>query len=854
MLSPQLRNKVHNLWTMLWSAGMTNPLVAIEQITYLLFLRQLERLDNERVKQGKASIYDTRSEETPGVRKPKAKSAPGFSHVGTQPHNLGPHSVPSAPQAYGRCRWSYIRQNPSFELLNDTVFPWLRGLEKRLAAEPATGDDKLRQVTGRLDDAYFVLDPNKTDTLARAVLAVDELFRQLDSRSANADIMGDIFEHLLGEIEASGKNGQFRTPRHIIRFMVQLLDPPPGARILDPACGSGGFLVNTLLHWRAKTTDPETLRLEWDGTPHRAFGDGSIERLALDTCFTGYDNDRTMVRIGWMNLILHGLEFPHIEQRDSLSKRMPDSESASYDFILANPPFTGSVDEGDLSANRQRFPAGKGNKPITTKSEILFVWLLLDLLKVGGRAAVVVPDGVLFGSTNAHRELRRQLLFENTLEGVISLPAGVFLPYAGVKTSILVFQKAGEKVSPGADPRTREVWFYEVEDEAYTLDQKRKERPGLDNDLWDALAKFARWRERLAGNPETTVEAAGVGYTQPDYWRERWRPIDGDFLKVFPGEGVQRDQVLGLDEIFRGLPANPEAAQAKVEADLHWEMQQYVGRYLRAAAEQAVLKPGGSVTAAVSPLFEKQSRAAWNRLVRLSAGLLDREYDQFGFNAAKHLFDRVAHEFQAELGTTVRSKDHEGFPSLSDGSEEQAARHILTEFAKLDGYDVWRRSSGAKPREAKNDRKPQLSWIVPVRVWASLESWGEDPKTKKEIKKPTHDGNGLPRPEYLKWLRDSLKIFDADGTVKEEFCDRLDPACIEAADFILSASRHRPFTFEAGQHRPPAEVIRELDGIHGEIRCKLGKLLALVEGAEEGKVEGLPERGRQHGSKHLSIA
>ena len=181
-----------------------------------------------------------------------------------------------------------------------------------------------------------------------------------------------------------------------------------------------------------------------------------------------------------------------------MSKRLPDQESATYDHILANPPFTGSVDEGDLSANRQRFPRGKGDKAITTKSELLFVWLILDLLKIGGRAAVIVPDGVLFGNTTAHRELRCQLLFENTLEAVVSLPPNMFQPYSGVKTSILLFQRAQNpegKPAAGDVPRTQEVWFYEIQDEAYTLDQKRKERYGQENDLWDALAKFFAWKK-----------------------------------------------------------------------------------------------------------------------------------------------------------------------------------------------------------------------------------------------------------------------------------------------------------------------------------------------------------------------
>ena len=370
----------------------------------------------------------------------KPSTAPG-SKAGRPRSTPDVRTIPKDAD-FEKCRWSYIRQNPTFPLLNDTVFPWLRSLEDRVG--PAqNGNTTLGHISGRLSDAYFILDVNKTETLKRAVSLIDELFRQLDTRSVNSDIMGDIFEYLLEEVKESGKNGQFRTPRHVIRFMVELLKPELGKTILDPACGSGGFLLNCLLYWKAQHTDKDVLRLEWDGTPHDVlpvWPEG--EQYNFSSLFRGYDNDRTMVRIAWMNLILHDLESPEVHQLDTLSKRLKDDESGTYDYILANPPFTGSVDEGDLSENRERFPrSGKGAAPLTTKSELLFVWLMLDLLKIGGRAAVIVPDGVLFGSTNAHRALRRQLLFENTLETVVSLPANMFQPYSGVKTSILHFSK-----------------------------------------------------------------------------------------------------------------------------------------------------------------------------------------------------------------------------------------------------------------------------------------------------------------------------------------------------------------------------------------------------------------------------
>jgi type I restriction enzyme M protein len=833
MLSPQLRNKVHGLWTMFWTAGMTNPLVAVEQITYLLFLRQLERLDSERVKTGKTSIY----------------APPGMEHRTNSLMTLN----------YDQCRWSYIRQNVSFQLLNDVVFPWLRNLEEWLLKNSPNGDDPLRKVSGRLNDAYFVLDPNKTTTLTNAVQTIDELFRQLDSRSANADIMGDVFEYLLGEIESAGKNGQFRTPRQVIRFMVELLDPPweiregnksRPVRILDPACGTCGFLVNTLLHWRKKTTAPDVIRLEWDGTPHRTFGDGTLEKLPLDTMFGGYDNDRSMVRIGWMNLILHGLEFPRIEQRDSLSKRMPEEESGTYDFVLANPPFTGSVDEADLSNALGRFPsAAKGGKPITTKSELLFVWLMLDLLRVGGRAAVVVPDGVLFGSTNAHRELRRQLLFENTLEAVISLPAGVFLPYAGVKTSILVFQKASEKVAPSADPRTREVWFYEIADEAFTLDQKRSPRFDKDNDLWDALEKFKGWRDwKQADYPKAfenkrdahREQATTSKYFQPGYWKDRWRVVDDNLLAIFPEQTSQKGQILSAQELFSVVVSNDYVDQ-KLLPKLYMFVQEHLRQLLRKSADEATAEEWRNNAPKLCDKTFRELGTQITKLVR-EEKLLDREFDQFGWNALQRLLTFLKLDFKSRVTGLLDAAENVETAQVRTWSELQPElREIVREFAKLDGYDVWLRHNRAQLQDGKRivdengawHREPvQLSWIVPVRGWSRLDSWGKDPATNEEIRQGTHDAKGVVRQDYLNWLRDKLKVFDTDGMVKEEFRDRLEPACIEATDLNLSASRHKPFTLEAGKHRPPAELIRELDGIYTTVRAKLGRLLEMVEGKE----------------------
>jgi type I restriction enzyme M protein len=864
MLSPQLRRKVHDLWSLFWSSGLSNPLVAIEQITFLLFIRQLEALDRERVKAGKISIYAR----SPAEEKKYKEASYEIRKVkGQHPDAKRLANEILHFSNYEQCRWSYIRQNPSFQLLNDVVFPWLRTLEQRVG--PAhNGNTTLGRISGRLSDAYFVLDPNKTETLKRAISLIDELFRQLDTRSVNSDIMGDIFEYLLEEVKESGKNGQFRTPRHVIRFMVQLLKPELGSKILDPACGSGGFLLNTLLQWKADNTDEDVLRLEWDGTPHDARPVWPKNKQPdFNSLFHGYDNDRTMVRIAWMNLILHNLESPEVHQLDALSKRLPNDESGTYDYILANPPFTGSVDEGDLSENRQRFPRvgkGKNTGPITTKSELLFVWLMLDLLKIGGRAAVIVPDGVLFGSTNAHRELRRKLLFENTLEAIISLPANMFQPYSGVKTSIMLFQKADEKVAKGDEPRTKEVWFYEINDEAFSLDQRRKALYGRDNDLWDALEKEKAWQDYRNGITEARERSVSTSYHQPDYWEERWRSVDDEFLKIFPEKAGDKGHTFALHELWpsvfplRTIDSTEKKSRPVLSAARQYD--EFILARVRPKFEQAlrslvmntIIHLGGVLGKVTDPdkakaAAEKNFKAVVTAITKevREGNLLDREFDQFGQNVLKSLLKEMTAALPVWMDAALNPVSTKAAKLRYAGSKPNVdktfatLKPLLRDFAMLDGYNVWRKSARPLPREGKltttddgEERKPtQLSWIVPVRQWAELESWGEDPKTGQSIDKPTHK-KGVIDPKYLKWLRDDLKVYDSDATVKKEHLDRLDPDCLEALDFNLSAGRHKPFVFDAGQHRPPAELIGELQGIHAEVQKRLKHLLSMVGGGK----------------------
>lgn len=797
MLAPHLKRKVDQLWNKFWTAGITNPLVAIEQITYLLFLKRLEGLDAERVSKNKASIYSIEFYE-------KANE----------------------------CRWSYIKQQSNdIHHLIDVVFPWLRQLESIMEKVDTNGSD-LSTVGSRMSDAYFQLDPGKGAILAEAIQLIDDLFGHVDSSSISDDIMGDTFEYLLSEISTAGKNGQFRTPRHIIRTLVEILDPQPGMRIIDPAAGTGGFLFSAIDHILKNHTDPDSLKIEWDGTPHRADGAGLVENY--DTVFNGLnyvgiDNDRTMVRIGWMNMILHGVTNPQIHQRDSLGQRKEDDKikqliaSESYDRVLANPPFTGSVDKEDLE--RTLFPAAgtRGKKAalaITNKSELLFVWLMLDLLKVGGRCAVIVPEGVLFGNTEAHIALRRELLTEHLVEGIISLPGGAFQPYTGVKTSILIFQKETgkdrarewDKIDP---PRTQSVWFYEVTEEAFTLDAKRNERKGQNNDLWDAIKKF---QERHYNDFDE------LSYFQPQYFTERWRFVDHETMSVFADEKEVhhwRDKVAGIHELFK-LSVDPVEAQQRIEKSQTKPIKEMVDNILRYAV------PGITDKIASKKAADKKKEA------EKALNIAGRKVRSFCFaKEMKNLFDQeemIAWPlYQKAVQTTLDTAIEIHVQNLIKGrklstpksSEEDIKKQIKTiakEFARLDGYDVMLRTIEVLKQHVKLDEAK--CWTAPVRVYARDDEWeSEDGELKG-----SHDKGNKVRPEYV----EHIELYDNNGKLNEGV---LDPDCIETRNWYLSAGQYKLFSFEAiKSDKSVAEMIRELKKKEEQIIEGLDTLLAMVEG------------------------
>jgi len=445
VLSPQLKREIRQLWDYFWSGGIADRLAAIEQITYLVFLKRLEDL---------------------------------------QPTDL---VIPE------KCRWSnfkHLSGNALLKRVRGEVFDWLRSLdtdnEQAQNSESETSEDdgnqkKDEKRQGRMSDAVFLI-PNAA-LLRRAIDTIDKLF--IPSR--NQDTLGDIYEHLLGEIAEGGKNGLFRTPRHIIRVMCDLVNPQWNDRICDPACGTAGFLVNAYQHVIKTHTDPANLVFEGDGTPintleGRPFNmvgenlSTQQDKYLRENALYGYEFDKTMVRLGWMNLIQHGIEKPKINYANTLgntfNQKIQSGEVGDFSVILANPPFGGSLDKTDIGETLQDLK--------TNKTELLFIELILQLLTIGGRAAVIVPEGVLFGSSKAHKALREKLVAENTLRGVISLPGGVFQPYTNVKTSILLFNKGG---------KTDEVWFYEVAKDGKTLDARRTPRP-QENDLWDLTLKY----------------------------------------------------------------------------------------------------------------------------------------------------------------------------------------------------------------------------------------------------------------------------------------------------------------------------------------------------------------------------
>lgn len=433
MITGEIKNKIDSLWDIFAAGGLTNPLEVIEQITYLMFIKELDTSDNKREKE--SSML--------GLT---------FKSIFSEKIYIGERSIEGK-----QLKWSIFRDYPAnkqYEIMQEWVFPFIKDLH----------DDKDSAYSKYMSDAIFKL-PTPL-VLSKVIDSLDEIYELMDkeeknisSKEKNVDIRGDVYEYLLSKIATAGRNGQFRTPRHIIRMMVDLMKPTPDELICDPACGTSGFLVTASDYLRENYKN--------DILMNRQKRDHYMNHM-----FHGFDMDRTMLRIGAMNMMTHGVEPPNIEYRDSLSDQNSDNEK--YSLILANPPFKGTLDYDLVSANLLKVAK-------TKKTELLFLALFIRMLKTGGRCACIVPDGVLFGSSKAHKAIRKTIIEDNRLEAVISMPSGVFKPYAGVSTGILIFTKTGHG---GTD----NVWFYDMKADGFSLDDKRSEVK--ENDIPDIIERF----------------------------------------------------------------------------------------------------------------------------------------------------------------------------------------------------------------------------------------------------------------------------------------------------------------------------------------------------------------------------
>lgn len=493
MLSADIKSKIDKLWNTFWSGGISNPLTVIEQISYLLFIKRLDDIDNANEKRANRIGKPYKSLFLELFEKQKAEKK----------------ELEESNFNWELLKWSqfkHLEVEKMFETVSLKVFPFI----KSMGGEASS-------FTAEMKDAVFMIP--KPSLLQESVRLIDGI--NMD----DSDTKGDLYEYLLSKLATSGVNGQFRTPRHIIRMMVELMDPSSDDIICDPACGTAGFPINCLEYILEKYTKPESVFTDEEGNLHNKIGDmmSNDEWEHFKTnMFYGFDFDPSMVRIASMNLMLHSIDNPNVRQMDTMSKRY--EEENKYTLVLANPPFKGSIDEGDINTT-----LAKGEK--TTKTELLFMKLINRILDLGGRCAVIVPDGVLFGSTKAHKEIRKNLVEENALEGVISMPSGVFKPYAGVSTAMLLFTKGGE---------TDKVWFYDMESDGFSLDDKRN-KLNTDGDIPDIIEK---WK---AIKKDNTLEP-----TEEDkwFWVEKEEIVGNDY-----DLSINKYKVIEYEEVVYEKPA-----------------------------------------------------------------------------------------------------------------------------------------------------------------------------------------------------------------------------------------------------------------------------------------------------------
>ena len=469
MITGELKNKIDSLWDIFAAGGLVNPLDVIEQITYLMFIRDLDDSDNLRAKEA-------------------AMLGLPYSSIFAKEVSIGDRTVEG-----NQLKWSAFHDFPAgkmYAVVQESVFPFIKNLH----------GNKDSAYSKYMSDAIFKI-PTPL-LLSKVVDALDGIY-ELMNETQGSDVRGDTYEYLLNKIAQSGLNGQFRTPRHIIKMMVELTDPKADEIICDPACGTSGFLVAA----------GEYLK---EHRKEEIFFNKQKKDHYMNQMFSGYDMDRTMLRIGAMNMMTHGIDNPFIEYRDSLSDQNTDKNK--YSLILANPPFKGSLDYDTVSPDLLKVCK-------TKKTELLFLALFLRMLRIGGRCACIVPDGVLFGSSAAHKAIRKEIIENNRLEAVISMPSGVFKPYAGVSTAVLIFTKTGHG---GTD----KVWFYDMQADGFSLDDKRS--PIADNDIPDIIARFKnpdgeKSRERTEKSffvPKEEIAENDYDLSINKYKKTEYKPVE----------------------------------------------------------------------------------------------------------------------------------------------------------------------------------------------------------------------------------------------------------------------------------------------------------------------------------------
>lgn len=503
MITGTIKNKVDKIWTDIWAGGITNPLTVIEQLTYLMFIRSLDEKELE---------------------------AEEFENMtGEKMDRIFPQSA-----AGQSMRWSRFKNNDPrdiYNIISQRVFPAIKNL-KHGRLPDFTDQGELIEIPDKageegqnntafaryMSDAMFLIPTPQV--LQKIITGLDDLY---EHDIADLDMQGDLYEYMLGKLSTAGQNGQFRTPRHICEMMVELLQPTPDDIICDPACGTAGFLVSASDYIRRNYEDIMTPE-QWD---HFA-GDA----------FTGFDTDRTMLRISAMNLMLHSITHPEIDYRDSVSKQNQISDK--FTICLANPPFKGTIDAESIHDNLKAVTN-------TKKTELLFLALFLRMLKKGGQCACIVPDGVLFGSSRAHKSIRKELVENHQLRAVISMPSGVFKPYAGVSTAVLVFTKTGAG-------GTENVWFYDMKADGFSLDDKRSET--AENDIPDIINRF-RNLEQEADRERTEQsffvskeEIVGNGY---DLSINKYKKVEYVPVEYPPTQEIIADLHKLEKEIMEGL-------------------------------------------------------------------------------------------------------------------------------------------------------------------------------------------------------------------------------------------------------------------------------------------------------------